>query len=117
MCSIRGKLTIRIGAGTILDALRLSIPIIVVPNPSLLDNHQVELARELDRQGYVVHGEMDELKQALQENEKKSHERKSWLDEHREGGRGDLMGVVNEVLGYPQNEQVKKEEKVREMMD
>ena len=75
------------------------------------------MARELDLQGYVVHGEVDELKEALQENEKKSHERKSWLDEHREGGRGDLMGVVDEVLGYSRNEQVQQEEKVREMMD
>ena len=65
----------------------------------------------------MVHGEVDELKEALQENEKKSHERKSWLDEHREGGRGDLMGVVDEVLGYSRNEQVQQEEKVREMMD
>jgi beta-1,4-N-acetylglucosaminyltransferase len=42
------------GSGTILDAMRLGLPLIVVPNPSLLDNHQEELADELERQGYVT---------------------------------------------------------------
>ena len=46
------------GSGSILAALRISIPIVVVPNPDLLDNHQVELAEELSRQGYVVHGRL-----------------------------------------------------------
>jgi len=42
------------GAGTVLDAMRLSLPIIVVPNTSLADNHQAELAEELNRQGYAT---------------------------------------------------------------
>jgi beta-1,4-N-acetylglucosaminyltransferase len=46
------------GAGTILDAMRIDVPIIVVPNPSLLDNHQAELADELERQGYVTYGDL-----------------------------------------------------------
>lgn len=47
------------GSGSILDALRITVPIVVVPNPDLLDNHQVELAEELSRQGYVVHGRLE----------------------------------------------------------
>ncbi len=53
------KLTSRTGSGSILDALRIAVPLIVVPNPSLLDNHQEELAEELARQGYVVHGHLE----------------------------------------------------------
>ena len=47
------------GSGSILDALRINAPLIVVPNPTLLDNHQIELAEELAKQGYVVHGEIE----------------------------------------------------------
>jgi beta-1,4-N-acetylglucosaminyltransferase len=47
-----------IGSGSILDALRLDVPLVVVPNPDLLDNHQVELAEELAAQGYVIHGSL-----------------------------------------------------------
>ncbi|KAJ8598001.1 glycosyl transferase [Rhizopogon salebrosus TDB-379] len=41
------------GSGTILDVLRLGKPLIVVPNPTLLDNHQEELASALQAQGYL----------------------------------------------------------------
>ena len=46
------------GSGSILDALRIEVPIIVVPNPDLLDNHQLELAEALAEQNYVVHGQL-----------------------------------------------------------
>lgn len=54
----RLKLTWQTGSGSILDALRIAVPIIVVPNPELLDNHQEELAEELATQGYVIHGRL-----------------------------------------------------------
>lgn len=47
------------GSGTILHALRLDVPIVVVPNSELLDNHQVELADALAEQEYVVHGKLE----------------------------------------------------------
>ena len=46
------------GSGSILDGLRVGLPIIVVPNPKLMNNHQKELAEELARAKYVVHGRL-----------------------------------------------------------
>jgi beta-1,4-N-acetylglucosaminyltransferase len=46
-----------LGSGTILDVLRLGAkeakPLIVVPNPTLLDNHQAELAAALHSLDYL----------------------------------------------------------------
>ena len=46
------------GSGSILEALRIGVPLIVVPNTDLLHNHQVELAEELAKQDYVIHGKL-----------------------------------------------------------
>jgi beta-1,4-N-acetylglucosaminyltransferase len=41
------------GAGSIFEALALRVPLLVVVNETLMDNHQVELAKELERRGYL----------------------------------------------------------------
>jgi beta-1,4-N-acetylglucosaminyltransferase len=47
------------GTGSILDALRAGVPLVVVPNPDLADNHQQELADELAGQGYAIIGSLE----------------------------------------------------------
>lgn len=90
------------GSGTILDALRLSVPLIVVPNASLLDNHQIELAEALAEQGYVVHGELSKLPQALSDARELAKRHQEWppvnSGKHREV-RG-LKGVLDEEMGF-----------------
>lgn len=53
------------GSGSILEALRYQIPLIVVPNTGLLDNHQEELAVAMERNNYLIRGDVtyDELSQ------------------------------------------------------
>lgn len=47
------------GSGSILEALRYQIPLVVVPNTSLLDNHQEELAVAMERSGYLLQGHVE----------------------------------------------------------
>ncbi|OHE95303.1 glycosyltransferase family 28 domain-containing protein [Colletotrichum orchidophilum] len=55
------------GTGTILDGMRVSVPLVVVPNPTLKDNHQVELAEEIQRQGYGIWGRLGDISWALEQ--------------------------------------------------
>ena len=41
------------GAGTLLEALELEKCVVVVPNTTLQDNHQLEIVHELQRSGYI----------------------------------------------------------------
>ncbi|KAL1918013.1 uncharacterized protein VTP21DRAFT_3279 [Calcarisporiella thermophila] len=53
------------GSGSILEALRLSKPLIVVINSRLMDNHQAELAHEMERAGYLVATECGTLAETI----------------------------------------------------
>ncbi|MCJ1322213.1 N-acetylglucosaminyldiphosphodolichol N-acetylglucosaminyltransferase catalytic subunit alg13 [Xylographa vitiligo] len=81
------------GSGSILDALRLAVPLIVVPNTALLDNHQEELAEELAAQG--------DLAAAVGEVEALRSRQKAWPPGGgvREEGRG-LIGVMDDEMGF-----------------
>ncbi|GLB35414.1 putative glycosyltransferase family 28 C-terminal domain [Lyophyllum shimeji] len=60
------------GSGTILDVLRLGKPLIVVVNPTLLDNHQQELAAALADLGHLQHSTIPDLAQTIQSFEPSS---------------------------------------------
>eukprot|EP00315_Gephyrocapsa_oceanica_P000752 CAMPEP_0185336004 /NCGR_PEP_ID=MMETSP1363-20130426/88793_1 /TAXON_ID=38817 /ORGANISM="Gephyrocapsa oceanica, Strain RCC1303" /LENGTH=169 /DNA_ID=CAMNT_0027935043 /DNA_START=39 /DNA_END=544 /DNA_ORIENTATION=- len=42
------------GAGSIMEGLRCTAPLLVAVNDGLMDNHQQELAHELDRRGHLI---------------------------------------------------------------
>ena len=93
----------------------------MVPNPSLLHNHQLELAEELARLGYVVHGALDALGDAVEQVDGEhglrrklrawpplgSGEERAGMAERRgkakrkgEIDRGDLGRVLDEEMGW-----------------
>ncbi|KAF2096564.1 hypothetical protein NA57DRAFT_78169 [Rhizodiscina lignyota] len=90
------------GSGTILDVMRISAALVVVPNPELLDNHQVELAAELARQGYVVHGNLDNLVNAITDAEAVKQRRKQWPPVNSDVSQraNPLADVMEEEMGY-----------------
>ncbi|EAW10766.1 N-acetylglucosaminyldiphosphodolichol N-acetylglucosaminyltransferase catalytic subunit ALG13 [Aspergillus clavatus NRRL 1] len=90
------------GSGTILDVLRLGIPLVVVPNPSLQDNHQEELARELQKQGYVLASHYKNLVPAISQAEELRARMLTWPPV-RGPGQKDLptLGqVVADEMGF-----------------
>ncbi|KAF3423475.1 hypothetical protein E2986_10604 [Frieseomelitta varia] len=54
------------GAGSILDALECKKNLIVVANQSLMDNHQLELAEQLYKDGYLYYCTCETLLNTIQ---------------------------------------------------
>jgi len=102
--SVEGVVLSHAGSGTILDALRLGLPLIVVPNPSLLDNHQVDLAEALAEQEYVVHGRLSDLPAALADAEVLRKRQREWPPPnsgvHRQAPSMGLAGILDEEMGW-----------------
>ena len=54
------------GAGTILQTLEAHKPLLVVVNEKLMNNHQLEIAHEMEQQGYLFHCTCSTLETGLQ---------------------------------------------------
>ncbi|TEY39080.1 hypothetical protein BOTCAL_0468g00100 [Botryotinia calthae] len=114
--SSEGVVISHAGSGTILDALRIDVPLIVVPNTSLLDNHQVELADELERQGYVTkasgpRGLEDAIRKVESRKNGKPDRPKNLQGRKHWGGRENpsIAPVLDQAANY--------EEEVRSVLD
>jgi len=57
------------GAGTILESLELGKPLVVVVNDALMDNHQLELADRLAKDGYLLYTHVRGLVEMLHKPE------------------------------------------------
>lgn len=90
------------GSGSILDVLRIGVPLIVVPNTELLHNHQVELAEVLAEQEYVVYGKLDTLSTSIAEVEGLRRKIKQWPPPRsgEEKYKRGLADVMAEEMGW-----------------
>ncbi|KEY65029.1 hypothetical protein S7711_07365 [Stachybotrys chartarum IBT 7711] len=81
---LQGLVIAHAGTGTILDAWKLGLPLVVVPNESLLDDHQTEMAKHLATEGYATMStsELDDLQGAIRKSELLSEENKTRWPPH-----------------------------------
>jgi beta-1,4-N-acetylglucosaminyltransferase len=98
----QGMVISHAGSGSILDALRVGVPIVVVPNTDLLHNHQVELAEALAEQEYVIHGSVAALSLAVEKAEALRSKSKQWppLRSGEERYKRGLQDVMYEEMGW-----------------
>ncbi|OAQ99776.1 hypothetical protein LLEC1_05140 [Akanthomyces lecanii] len=100
------------GTGTILDAWRLDVPMVVVPNTDLLNDHQTEMARHLAKEGYATQAraERDDLKEAVDKARLLEEENKSRNPPHAISSRDRLAvrlwDIVPEEVQEEQNQQM-----------
>ncbi|KAH9864449.1 hypothetical protein J1614_010383 [Plenodomus biglobosus] len=98
----KGLVISHAGSGTILAALRYQIPLVVVPNTELLDNHQEELAVAMERQNYLVKGDVKNLTPALIKSEefrvKMSQFPPITSGKHRETK--SFAAIMDETIGF-----------------
>ncbi|KAF2258036.1 hypothetical protein CC78DRAFT_480150 [Lojkania enalia] len=65
----KGVVISHAGSGSILEALRYQLPLIVVPNTALLNNHQEELAVAMEKSKYLLKGDIQQLAPAIRKSE------------------------------------------------
>ncbi|KAI0851346.1 glycosyltransferase family 1 protein [Daldinia vernicosa] len=64
----RGLIITHAGSGSILEALDFDSALIAVPNPTLMDNHQSEIAEEMHSQGHLIQGKIGSLVDIINED-------------------------------------------------
>lgn len=83
------------GAGTIMEALTLRKPLIVVVNDALMDNHQTELAEALEARNYLIGTTPQGLLETLQRSSGRIHR----FDAYPQADTAAFPGVVDEMCG------------------
>ncbi|KAF1950910.1 hypothetical protein CC80DRAFT_219592 [Byssothecium circinans] len=90
------------GSGSILAALRYQIPLVVVPNTQLLDNHQEELAAAMEKSNYLLRGDVKNLSSAIKKSEgfrvKMSQFPPITSGKHRETK--SFAAIMDETMGF-----------------
>ncbi|KAI1389840.1 glycosyltransferase family 1 protein [Hypoxylon trugodes] len=95
----KGLIITHAGSGSILDALDFNTNIIAVPNTSLMDNHQVEIAEEMEAQGFLIQGKIGSLADLVTEDILNAP-RKQWPPEPdpRSTYPGGLWEVIDSLM-------------------
>jgi beta-1,4-N-acetylglucosaminyltransferase len=80
------------GSGTILEALEMGKRLLVVPNSTLQDNHQLELVNELEKQNYIMSTTISRLSDSISDQRKL----KKWKSAGLEGSKK-IVNILMEM--------------------
>ncbi|PYH84118.1 family 28 putative glycosyltransferase [Aspergillus uvarum CBS 121591] len=99
---VGGLIVSHAGSGSIMDALRLGVPLAVVPNPTLKDNHQQELADILQEQGYLIASHYRDIATAVDRAERLRVQMAKWppVSKAQEVPPPSLDQVMSDELGF-----------------
>jgi len=82
------------GSGTLLEVMRMGKKVVAVPNPTLLHDHQAELAKALNTGGYLVSSTISSLALAIKQAET------STFTEFPEYNGSNFCSIVDEEMGF-----------------
>ncbi|KAJ2986925.1 hypothetical protein NUW58_g4799 [Xylaria curta] len=87
------------GSGSIIEALEFDSKLVAVPNPELMDNHQLEIAEEMESQGFLIHGKLGSVTEAVERADTASL--RKWPPGPSPGSayqKGGLWEAINELM-------------------
>lgn len=82
------------GAGSVFETLAARVPLVVVPNPLLMDDHQAELARKLEGMGVLQSATLDTLAQVLDAAEFDG------LQPYQPGSAAPMVAALDRLMGF-----------------
>ncbi|XP_070494144.1 UDP-N-acetylglucosamine transferase subunit ALG13 [Chironomus tepperi] len=82
------------GAGTCIDVLGKKKPLLVVVNDTLMNNHQIELAEQLHKDGYLVYCFLSNLVETLETFDASS------LKEYEKGNLNQFIEYLDDFMGF-----------------
>ncbi|KAJ5777905.1 hypothetical protein N7520_001151 [Penicillium odoratum] len=85
------------GTGTILEAMRCGAPLVIVPNPALANNHQQELAMQMENLGYGVMSWAEDIISAVDKATEQLVKRCSAIEDT---GEVDVKNAMRDQLSY-----------------
>ncbi|KAI0206740.1 glycosyltransferase family 1 protein [Astrocystis sublimbata] len=95
----RGVIISHAGSGSILEALEVDSKLVAVPNPELMDNHQLEIAEEMEAQGFLIHAALGSVAEAVGKAETTTL--RKWPPEPSPDSayqKGGLWEAINELM-------------------
>ncbi|TRX97243.1 hypothetical protein FHL15_002037 [Xylaria flabelliformis] len=90
------------GSGSIIEALEFDSKLVAVPNPELMDNHQLEIAEEMESQGFLIHGTLGSVAEAVEKADTTAL--RKWPPGPSPGSayqKGGLWEAINELMPQP----------------